>query len=126
MAITVGAAEDLVVEDREVQCETKTSRVRRRQFSHGDIRGGLVGFKRLVGAVRPLVAGREFGKITVVVAHPSPVKEQKQDRSNMTRERRQSEHVRLMVEYLPTRRHIVMVFLCATDSSSQISVLSVS
>ena len=70
MARTVGAVEDFVVEDGEVECETETDGVGGGELGNGNVGRGLVGLERLVGALFPLVASGELGQVTVVVAHP--------------------------------------------------------
>jgi len=42
--------------------------VSRGQLRHGDVAGGLVGDERVLGGLLPVVAGRELGKVAVVVA----------------------------------------------------------
>jgi hypothetical protein len=70
LASLVGRVEDLVVEYREVQCETETNGVSGRKVGGGDISGGLVSLERLVGGGLALVTNGELGKVTVVVALP--------------------------------------------------------
>lgn len=70
VARTVGRVEDLVVEYREVEGKTEADWVGRREFSDRNVRRGLVGFERLVGAVLALVASGKLRKVTVIVTHP--------------------------------------------------------
>jgi len=70
MAGSVGAVEDFIVEDGEVQCETKSDRMCRREFSDGDIGSSLVGLERLVSTILALITSSELGEIAMVVAHP--------------------------------------------------------
>lgn len=58
------------LEDREVQCETETDGVCRRELSDGNVRRSLVSLERLVGRVLALVTSGELGKVSVVVSHP--------------------------------------------------------
>jgi len=69
MASTIGAVEDLVVEDREVERKTETNGMCGRELGDSNIGSSLVSLKGLVGAVLPLVAGGELGEVTVVVTH---------------------------------------------------------
>ena len=90
MAGTVGRVQDLVVEDREVQCQTETDWVSWGELSLGNIGGRLFGgvsrccgvgicviASYLVGLVRSsrsdlaLLAGSELGEVTVVVTLPA-------------------------------------------------------
>ena len=70
MASLVGSVENLVVEDGEVQGETKADGVGRRKVGLSNLSSSLVGFKGLVGGVLAAVANGELGKITVVVTLP--------------------------------------------------------
>jgi hypothetical protein len=71
MAGLVRRAEDLVVENGEVQGETQADRVRRRQLSLGNLGGGLVSLERLVGRILATVASGELGEVAVVVTLPA-------------------------------------------------------
>ena len=71
MACTVGAVEDLVVENGEVERKTKADGVRWRELSNSNVRRSLVRLERLVRALLALVASREFGEVTVVVTLPA-------------------------------------------------------
>ena len=70
MASLVGGVQDLVIEDGEVESETQTDRVGRRQLSLGDLGSSLVGLERLVCGVLTLVANGELGEVSVVVTLP--------------------------------------------------------
>ena len=70
MASTVGAGEDFVVEDGEVEGETKTDGVRGSKVGLRNLGGGLVGVERLVGRGLALVANGELGEVAVVVTLP--------------------------------------------------------
>ena len=70
VASLVGSIEDLVVEDREVEGEAETDGVGRGKLRLGNLGGGLVGVKRLVGRVLARVADGELGEVAVVVTLP--------------------------------------------------------
>jgi hypothetical protein len=70
LASLVGRVEDLVVEDGEVQGETKTDGMGRSKVGGGNIGGSLVSLKRLVGGGLALVTNGKLGEVTVVVALP--------------------------------------------------------
>lgn len=63
----VGGVQDLVVEDREVQGETKTDGVGGGEVGLGDLGSGLVGLEGGIGGTLAAVASSELGKVTVVV-----------------------------------------------------------
>lgn len=92
VACTVGRIEDLVVEYRKVERETEADWVGGWEFSDRNVRRGLVGLERFVGAVLALVASGELSKVTVVVAHPDGV-EKKRVRS---RHHKDKERVRAL------------------------------
>jgi hypothetical protein len=87
VARTVGRVEDLVVEYGEVEGETETDWVGGREFSDRNVRRGLVGLERLVGAVLALVASGKLSKVAVVVAHPIGVEKKRRVRSRHTKKR---------------------------------------
>ena len=62
--------QNLVVEDREVKCETEADGVSRGKVSLGNLGGVLVSLERLVGRSLALVAQGKLGKVTVVVTLP--------------------------------------------------------
>lgn len=70
VACLVGRVEDLVVEDREVQSETKADGVSGREVGLGNLGGSLVGLEGLVRGGLALVAGGELSEVTVVVTLP--------------------------------------------------------
>lgn len=70
VASTVRRVQNLVVEHREVEGQTKTNRVRRRKLGLGNVGGSLVRVVGLVGSLLLLVANRELGQVPVVVALP--------------------------------------------------------
>ena len=70
MARLIRGIEDLVVEDREIQGETKTDWMRGGKVSLSDFGGILVGLERFVGRSLAFVAKSEFGQIAVVVSLP--------------------------------------------------------
>lgn len=70
MASLIGRIEDLVVEDREVECQAKTNGVGWSKVSGGDLGGCLVCFQRLVGRILTLIADGELGEVAVIVALP--------------------------------------------------------
>ena len=70
VARTVRRVEDLIVEYGEVERETEADWVSGWEFSDRNVRRGLVGLERLVGAVLALVASGELCKVAVVIAHP--------------------------------------------------------
>ena len=47
------------------------------KFGDGDVRGGFIGFKRLVGGVLALVTSRKLGEVSVVVTLPEERKQRK-------------------------------------------------
>jgi hypothetical protein len=71
MAGLVRRAENLVVENGEVQGKTQADGVRRRQLSLGNLGGSLVSLERLVGRILATVAGGKFGEVAVVVTLPT-------------------------------------------------------
>jgi hypothetical protein len=71
VAGAVGAVENLVVEDGEVEGETEADGVRRWEFGGGDVRCLLVSLKGLVCRLFALGVGGELGEVTVVVALPA-------------------------------------------------------
>ena len=70
MARTVGAVEDFVVEDGEVECETETDGVGGGQAGGGNLGGSLVRLERLIGRSLALVANSKLSEVTVVVTLP--------------------------------------------------------
>ena len=66
----VRRVENLVVEDREIQGETKTDGVSWCKLGGRDFGCCLVCLQRLVGGFFALIAQSEFGKVAVVVALP--------------------------------------------------------
>lgn len=70
VASLIGSVEDLVVEDGEVQGETKTDGVCGGQLGLGNLGSSLVRLKRLVSRLLSSITNGEFSKITVVVALP--------------------------------------------------------
>ena len=68
VARAIGAVEDLVVEDGEVEREAEADGVRRGQVLVGDGRGLLVRVERLARRRLALVSGLELGEVPVVVA----------------------------------------------------------
>lgn len=70
VASLVGGVEDLVVENGEVEGEAEADGVGGRKLALGNLGGGLVGDKGLVGRVLALVASSELGKVAVVVTLP--------------------------------------------------------
>jgi hypothetical protein len=70
MASLVGRVEDLVVENGEVQGETKTDGVSGGKVGLSDLGGSLVGLEGLVGRVLAAVAHGELGEVAVIVTLP--------------------------------------------------------
>jgi hypothetical protein len=70
MASLIRGVENLVVEDGEVESETQTDGVGRRQFSLRNLGGRLISLKRLVGRVLSLVTDGKLGKVAVIVSLP--------------------------------------------------------
>ena len=70
MAGLIRGVQDLVVEDGEVQGESKTDGVGRRKLGLSNLGGSLVSLERLVGGILPLVANGELGEVAVVVSLP--------------------------------------------------------
>jgi hypothetical protein len=69
------------LEHGEVECETQTDGVGRWKLSDGNVGSGLVGLKRLVGRVFPLVTNGELSQVSVVVSHPVELVNQSKSRS---------------------------------------------
>ena len=67
----VGGVQDLVVEDGEVERETKADGVRGRKLSLGNLGGSLVGVERLVGRLLAAITDGELGEVSVVITLPS-------------------------------------------------------
>jgi hypothetical protein len=70
LASLVGGVEDLVIENGEVQGETKADGVSWSKVGGSDVSGGLVGLERLVGGSLALVTNSELGEVAVVIALP--------------------------------------------------------
>ena len=70
MASLVGRVEDLVVEHREVEGQTKTDRMGRSEVGLSDFRGALVGLERGIGGSLAAVANGKLGQVAVVVSFP--------------------------------------------------------
>ena len=70
MARLIWGVENLVVEDGEVQCETKANWVSGSQVGLGDFGGVLVCLEGLVCGGLSLVAESELSEVAVVVAFP--------------------------------------------------------
>ena len=70
MARLVGRVEDLVVEDGEVERQTKADRVRRGQVGLCNFGSRLVGREGGIGSSFTTVTNGELGQVAVVVALP--------------------------------------------------------
>ena len=70
MASLIGGIQDLVVEDGEVESETKTDGVCRSKISLSDFGSVLVSLEGLVGRLLSLITSRKLSKITMVVTLP--------------------------------------------------------
>lgn len=70
MARLIRRIKDLIVEDREIQGETKTDWMRGSKVSLSDFGSILVGLKRLVSRRLAFVAKSKFGQVAVVVSLP--------------------------------------------------------
>lgn len=70
VTVELTRSEDVVVEDGEVESETETRRMSRREFLLGERPSGLIGFERLGGVGRVLGAGRDLGEVSEVVSKP--------------------------------------------------------
>ena len=70
VASLIRRVEDFVVEDGEVQRETKTDWVSWGEVSAGNFGGVLVGFEGLVGRDLTLLAHGKLGQVAVVVSLP--------------------------------------------------------
>lgn len=66
----IGRVEDLVVEDREVQGETKSDGMGGSKIGLSDLGGSLVRFERLVRRFLALIGSSEFSEVAVVVTLP--------------------------------------------------------
>jgi hypothetical protein len=73
MARLIRRVQDLIVENGEVESETKADWVGWSKVSLGDFGSVLVGLERLVGRLLSLVADGKLSKITVVVSLPRPL-----------------------------------------------------
>lgn len=70
MASLVWGVQDLVVEYREVKCETETDWVGWGKIRLGDLSGVLVCLEGLIGRLLSLVSNGELGEVTVVITLP--------------------------------------------------------
>ena len=70
MTRLVGRVEDLVVENREVQCQTQTDWVGRSKIGSSNLGSSFVSLQRLVGRSLALIAKSKFSEITVIVTLP--------------------------------------------------------
>ena len=70
VASLVGRVEDLVVEDGEVEGQSKANGVGRGKVSLSDLGGSLVSLEGSIGRALAVVANGELGKVTVVVTLP--------------------------------------------------------
>lgn len=70
MAGLVWRVENLVVEDRKVECKAKADGVSGRKLGGRDLSRCFVCLQRLVGRCFALISQSELGKVTVVVALP--------------------------------------------------------
>ena len=66
----VGWVEDLVVEDREVECKSESNRVSWSKIGQGHITGCLVGHQTALGNWFALIASCKLGQISVIIALP--------------------------------------------------------
>lgn len=70
MASLVRGVEDLVVEDGEVQGETKSDGVSRSEIGLGNLGSSLVSLQGLVGRFLSLIGSGEFGEVTMIITLP--------------------------------------------------------
>ena len=70
VACLVWGVQDLVVENGEVECKTKTDWVGGSKISLSNLGSVLVCLERLVGRLLSLVANGKFSQVTVVIALP--------------------------------------------------------
>ena len=70
VACTVGAVEDLVVEDGEVEGKSEADGVGGSQAGGGNLGGGLVSLEGLVGRLLAAVTDSELREVSVVIALP--------------------------------------------------------
>ena len=70
VASLIWGVEDLVVEDGEVQGEAKTDWVGWSKIALGNLGGGLVSLKGLIGRLLTLVPDGELSEVTVVITLP--------------------------------------------------------
>ncbi len=66
----IGGIEDLVVENREVQCEAEADGMGWSEIGRGYLGGRFISFQRLVGRILALIADGKFGQIAVIVTLP--------------------------------------------------------
>jgi hypothetical protein len=71
VASLIGGVQDLVIEDREVQGQTKTDWVCWGEISLSNFGSILVSFKRLVGRSLSLLGNSELGEISMIVTLPT-------------------------------------------------------
>jgi hypothetical protein len=69
--LAIGAIQNIIIEDREVEGKSKTARVCWRQFSESNIGGGLVSVEGLVGRVFPLAACGKLSQVEMVTTYPT-------------------------------------------------------
>lgn len=70
MASLIGGVENLIVEDREVESETKTDGMRRCKIGGRNLSGSLVCLQRLVRRRLAFIANCEFSEVAVIVSLP--------------------------------------------------------
>ena len=68
MTCAVGAIQNFIIEDGEVECKSEADRVRRWKIRRGDLRGALVGVEGGRGGGLPGIALLELGEVAMVVA----------------------------------------------------------
>jgi hypothetical protein len=71
MAWVIGTVQNLIIEYREVESKSKMDRMCWGQLGNGNIEGGLVNIKGLVGRVFSLVARGKLSQVAMVITHPS-------------------------------------------------------
>ncbi len=71
---TIRRAQDLVVENGEVEGQTQTNGVRGREINNSNILSGLVSDERLLSSLFPLSSSRELGKVAPIVSLPDSIK----------------------------------------------------
>lgn len=66
----LGSVEDLIVEYREVESQTKSDRMSGGEIAFSDIYGCLVGHQTVLCCLFPLITGGKLSQVSVVISLP--------------------------------------------------------